>query len=114
MQWTPETSNSKYGESKYLGEMEVWRAQAEGLPTVIVNPSIILGAGDWNDGSTAIFKNVYDEFPWYATGTTGYVDVRDLVRAMLLLMDSNITAERFIISGHNTSYQDVFNSIEDA
>jgi nucleoside-diphosphate-sugar epimerase len=114
MQWTPETSNSKYGESKYLGEMEVWRAQAEGLPTVIVNPSIILGAGDWNDGSTAIFKNVYDEFPWYATGTTGYVDVRDLVRAMLLLMESNISAERFIISGHNTSYQDVFNSIADA
>jgi len=114
MQWTPETSNSKYGESKYLGEMEVWRAQAEGLSTVIVNPSIILGAGDWNEGSTAIFKSVYEEFPWYATGTTGYVDVRDLVRAMILLMESDVSAERFIISGHNASYQHVFYAIADA
>jgi nucleoside-diphosphate-sugar epimerase len=114
MQWTPETSNSKYGESKYLGEMEVWRAQAEGLQTVVVNPSIILGAGDWNEGSTAIFKSVYEEFPWYATGTTGYVDVRDLVNAMIMLMESDVSAERFIISGHNASYQDVFNAIADA
>lgn len=114
MQWTPETSNSKYGESKYLGEMEVWRAQAEGLRTVVVNPSIILGPGDWNEGSTAIFKSVYEEFPWYATGTTGYVDVRDLVKAMIMLMDSDVFAERFIISGHNASYQDVFNAIADA
>lgn len=114
MQWTPETSNSKYGESKYLGEMEVWRAQAEGLQTVVVNPSIILGPGDWNEGSTAIFKSVYEEFPWYATGTTGYVDVRDLVKAMIMLMESDVSAERFIISGHNASYQDVFNAIADA
>ncbi|MEX0636310.1 MAG: NAD-dependent epimerase/dehydratase family protein [Ferruginibacter sp.] len=114
MQWTPETSNSKYGESKYLAEMEVWRAQAEGLTTVIVNPTIILGAGNWHQGSTAIFKSVYEEFPWYATGTTGYVDVRDLVRAMILLMESDVSEERFIISGHNASYQEVFYAIADA
>jgi nucleoside-diphosphate-sugar epimerase len=114
MQWTPETSNSKYGESKYLGELEVWRAQAEGLATVIVNPSIVLGAGDWAEGSTAIFKSVYDEFPWFTTGTTGFVDVRDLVKAMIMLMNSDVTAERFIISGHNASYQEVFNFIADA
>ena len=48
MQWTPETSNSKYGHSKYMGEMEVWRGVAEGLNAVVVNPAIILGPGDWN------------------------------------------------------------------
>ena len=108
MLWTEETSNSKYGHSKYLGEMEVWRGVAEGLNAVIINPSIILGAGNWNEGSTKIFKSVYDEFPWYTEGTSGFVDVKDVAVAMIQLMESNITAEKFIISAENISYQDMF------
>ena len=111
MHWTPETSNSTYGHTKYLGEMEVWRGVAEGLDAVIVNPVIILGPGKWDDGSTAIFRSVMGEFPWYTTGTTGFVDVRDVARAMILLMNSDINGERFIISGENTGYRDVFNMI---
>ena len=114
MQWTEETSNSKYGQSKYMGELEVWRGIAEGLNAVIVNPSLILGAGDWNESSTEIFQSVYKEFPWYADGASGFVDVRDVARAMILLMGSEITAERFILSGENSSYRDLFNKIADA
>jgi nucleoside-diphosphate-sugar epimerase len=111
MQWSPETSNSVYGESKYLGEMEVWRGVAEGLNTVVVNPVIILGAGDWNNGSSAIFKNVYKEFPYYSNGVTGFVDVLDTANAMIALMNSDIKNERFIISNENISYKDLFNMI---
>lgn len=114
MHWTATTSNSRYGESKYLGEMEVWRGIAEGLNAVIVNPTIILGPGDWKEGSTAIFKSAYDEFPWYTTGSTGFVDVRDVAEAMILLMQSDISEEKFIISAHNESYRNVFNGIADA
>jgi nucleoside-diphosphate-sugar epimerase len=114
MNWTPETSNSSYGESKYMGEMEVWRGIAEGMDAVIVNPTIVLGAGNWDDGSTAIFKSVYNEFPWYTNGITGFVDVRDVVNAMILLMESGVSAERFIISGHNETYRNIFNSIAKA
>ena len=111
MQWSEETSNSKYGYSKYLGELEVWRGIAEGLNAVVVNPVIILGAGDWNDSSTKIFKTVYDGFPWYAEGTSGFTDVRDVAAAMIALMKSDISAERFIISAENRSYRDIFNMI---
>ncbi len=114
MTWTPETSNSKYGETKFLGEMEVWRGVAEGLNAVIINPSIILGPGDWDDGSTAIFKTAFNEFPWYTDGVTGFVGVNDVVKSMISLMDSDIAAERFIITGHNESYRNVFNTIADA
>lgn len=114
MNWTPQTSNSRYGESKYLGEMEVWRGIAEGMNAVIVNPTIVLGAGNWEDGSTAIYKSVYNEFPWYTNGATGFVDVRDVVKAMILLMESNVSAERFILSGHNESYRTVLNNIAQA
>jgi nucleoside-diphosphate-sugar epimerase len=109
MNWTEETSNSAYGQSKYLAELEVWRGIAEGLDAVIVNPTIILGAGNWNEGSTKIFQTVYNEFPWYTEGITGFVDVKDVAKAMVLLMESNINAERFIISAENKSYKDVFN-----
>lgn len=111
MVWTEETQNSNYGESKYLGELEVWRGIGEGLDAVIINPAIILGAGDWNSGSSQIFKSAYDEFPWYAEGVNGFVDVRDVAAIMILLMESTISAERFIINAANTSYQKIFNLI---
>jgi dihydroflavonol-4-reductase len=114
MQWSEETSNSVYGESKYLAEMEVWRGIAEGLNAVIVNPTIILGAGDWNNGSTEIFKSIYKEFPYFSEGITGFVDVEDVAAAMMALMQSNISAERFIISAENISYKQLFDMIATA
>jgi dihydroflavonol-4-reductase len=114
MQWTEETSNSKYGQSKYLGELEVWRGIAEGLNAVIVNPTIILGVGDHDESSTKIFKSVYNEFPWYSEGVTGFVDVADVAKAMIQLMESEIVSERFIISAENRTYREVFNSMADA
>lgn len=108
MNWTEETSNSNYGKSKYFGELEVWRGIGEGLQAVIVNPAVILGGDDWEAGSSKIFKSVHDEFPWYSEGVTGFVDVRDVAKSMIALMESNISSERFIISAENKSYKDVF------
>ncbi|KAF0241690.1 MAG: NAD-dependent epimerase/dehydratase [Chitinophagaceae bacterium] len=114
MNWTPETSNSEYGKTKYMAELEVWRGMGEGLDVAVVNPVIILGAGDWNSGSSAIFKSAYDEFPWYTQGMSGFVDVVDVVNAMMTIMESPVSGERFIISGHNTFYREVFNLIAKA
>ena len=108
MNWTNETSNSDYGKSKYLAEMEVWRGIGEGLEAVIINPVIILGAADWNKGSAGMFKSAYNEFPWYTTGSGGFVDVQDVVKAMTLLMESDISDQRFIISAENKTYHQVF------
>lgn len=114
MNWTEETSNSAYGQSKYLAEMQVWRGIGEGLNALMVNPVLIMGAGDWNGGSSQIFKTVYDEFPWYTDGSSGFVDVRDVAGAMIRLMDSEVTAERFILSAENRTFVDVFGLIAKA
>ncbi len=111
MNWTEETSNSRYGQSKYLAELEVWRGIGEGLNAVMVNPVMILGAGDWEGGSSRIFKSVYEEFPWYTEGMTGFVDVRDVAKAMIQLMESDISAQRFIISAEDRSFRDMFDLI---
>jgi dihydroflavonol-4-reductase len=112
--WEESKANSAYGESKYLAEMEVWRAMAEGLNAAIVNPGIILGEGDWTKGSARLMQIVYDEFPWFTNGINAWVDVKDVAAAMVLLMDSDISEERFIISGGNFSYKEVFTKMATA
>lgn len=114
MHWTKETSNSDYGKSKYLAEMEVWRGIGEGLKAVIVNPVIIFGVADWNKGSAGMFKSAFNEFPWYTEGSGGFVDVVDVVKAMTLLMDSDISGQRFIISAENKTYRQVFDMMAKA
>lgn len=111
MNWTEETSNSIYGKSKYLGELEIWRGIGEGLEAVIVNPTLILGGDNWETGSSAIFKNAFNEFKWYTEGVSGFVDVRDVACAMILLMNSEISSQRFILNGENISYREIFSSI---
>jgi dihydroflavonol-4-reductase len=111
--WEDSKMNTNYAISKYYAEMEIWRAMGEGMKTVIVNPSTILGYGDWNNGSCAIFKNVFNQFPWYTNGINGFVDVEDVARATVLLMASDIENQRFILNGDNWSFRQLFNTIAD-
>lgn len=111
VKWDDNANPSVYGKTKYLGELEVWRGIAEGLNAVIVNPVIILGKGDWHSGSGATFKNAYNEFPWYTEGSSGFVDGEDVAKAMVMLMDSEITAERFILSAENWTYRALFTAM---
>jgi len=112
--WEESKTNSAYAESKYLSEMEVWRAMAEGLNAVIVNPSLILGEGDWERSSAKLIQIVAKEFPWYTLGINGWVDVQDVAAAMVMLMDSDISDERFVISCGNFSYKDIFTKMAEA
>ena len=112
-QWEDSSINTNYAISKYNAEMEVWRGIGEGLNAVIVNPSTILGYGDWNNSSSAIFKNAYNEFPWYTNGINGFVAVEDVAKATISLMESDISDERFIVSGDNWTFRKVFNSMAD-
>ena len=111
VKWDDNANPSVYGKTKYLGELEVWRGIAEGLDAVIVNPVIILGKGDWHTGSGATFKNAYNEFPWYTEGSSGFVDGEDVAKAMVMLMDSKITSERFILSAENWTYRGLFTAM---
>ncbi|MEP7257293.1 MAG: NAD-dependent epimerase/dehydratase family protein [Flavitalea sp.] len=111
--WEASKKNTNYAISKYYSEMEAWRGIAEGLSGVIVNPSTILGYGDWNASSCSLFKNIYNNFPWYTNGMNGFVDVEDVSRAIVQLLKSDITSERFIISGDNWSFRKTFDAIAD-
>ena len=108
--WVPSKKNSVYSKSKYGAEREVWRGMEEGLHAVIVNPSVIVGPGYWEENS-GLFRLVHQGLKYYTKGINGYVDARDVARAMRLLMENNCFGERFIVSAANLSYQEFFNLI---
>jgi len=112
--WVNSKYNSYYGITKYLAEQEVWRAYFEGQPIVIVNPALILGEGDWDQSSLQIFRKVYNGLPYYPGGGTGVVDVKDVARFIVLLMESAIQGERYILSAENLSYQSIFTKMAEA
>jgi len=102
-----------YAISKLESEMEVWRGIAEGLDAVIVNPSIIIGPNAGTEGSGALFKTVRDGLKFYTIGSGGFVDVEDVAKCMIALMNSRISGERFIISAENHDYKSLTAEIAD-
>jgi nucleoside-diphosphate-sugar epimerase/catechol 2,3-dioxygenase-like lactoylglutathione lyase family enzyme len=109
--WKVSKENTRYAETKRISENIVWKGMEQGLKAVIVNPTIILGPGDWQKGSSAMFQQVWQGLKFYPRGTGGFVDVRDVSKAMIELMESNASGERFIINGENLSYKKVFELI---
>lgn len=112
--WTNSKWNTPYAISKFHGEVEVWRGIGEGLSAAIVNPSTLLGYGDWTRGSSALFRNVYTEFPWYTEGINGFVDVEDAARAIVDLLETNISGERYILNGDNWTFRRLLETMADA
>jgi len=105
-EWNPEADNSVYAITKYGAELEVWRGTQEGLEAVIVNPGIILGAGYWKGGSSGnLFRQVHDGMKYFVKGVVGYVDVFDVTKAMIKLMQCDIKNERFIVIAENLSFK---------
>jgi len=109
--WLGNSINSTYGESKYKAELEVFRGQEEGLSTVIVNPSVILGFSNWDKSSAQLFKYAWKQRPFYIDGSLNYVDVRDVADASLQLFNSTIEGERFIISAGSIPFKKFFDTV---
>lgn len=100
---------SAYSASKFYAENEVWRASAQGLRTVIVNPAIVLGEGPWERSSGPLIAQAIHGSLFYTDGVKGYVDVRDVARAMVTLSQTEAAmGKRFILSAANLSFRELF------
>jgi dihydroflavonol-4-reductase len=94
----------RYGYVKYLAEMEVQAAVARGLDVVIVNPTVIIGAGDINRvQGGAIIQIAKGRVPLAVAGGLNIVHIEDVVEGHLLAMERGRRGERYILGGENLS-----------
>jgi dihydroflavonol-4-reductase len=91
-----------YGYSKYAAELEVQQAVARGLDVVIVNPSVVVGAGDLNRISGDVIVRVARGQLLVSTGGgINVVHIDDVVRGHLEALEHGKTGERYILGGEN-------------
>lgn len=109
--WVHSAFNSDYAISKYLSEQEVWRGINEGLSATILNPSLILGSGNFKKTSLQMVKKVFQTQGFHPPGGNGFVDVEDVAALAIKALDSEFNSRRYIVSAENLSYKEFFTKI---
>ena len=109
--WEASRLNTEYAKSKYLGELEVWRASSEGINVNVLNPSIILAPYHWDRSSAQLLNFVKKGFPFYPSGNINYVDLRDVGDTILRLYKEDIKDERYILNCGSLSYKVFFEKV---
>lgn len=104
-----------YGYTKALAEKVVQEFVADGLDVVIVNPVVVIGAGDLNMISGTYITQVA-QWQWLVPRTSGGIavsDVRDIAQGHLAAAKKGQTGERYILSTDNLSNDEWFGLIAD-
>ncbi|MCB0637002.1 MAG: NAD-dependent epimerase/dehydratase family protein [Lewinella sp.] len=112
--WQQDRDLNNYELTKTLAEQEVWRGQAEGLEVAVLYPTIVLGAGLWNHGSTQIIQYASGKPAFYPTGATGVVDVRDVAEGVLRTIERDQNGDRFVLNGANVTYRALLEQLSQA
>lgn len=112
--WKTDQRHSNYAISKFKAENEVWRGMEEGLEVIVVNPSVILGPGKVASGSNQLFRKIAEGMLFYSPGGTGFVDVRDVARAMIALHQADIINKRWVLNAVNLPYEQLFKQMAGA
>ena len=106
--WSISNATSEYGKTKHEAELEIFRGIAEGLHANIINPSMIIGPGYWENGTCRFFPRVYQGQKLYPVGGTGFVDVKDVAELCIRLMHKDDSGKRVIANAVNLSFHDFF------
>jgi len=109
--WKQSPKTSGYSISKYSSEKEVWRGIEEGLKCVIVNTSVIFGAGKRQESFITSFLTANKGLRFFTKGQNGFVDARDVADIMVQLTKSDIENERFLCVGHNVPFEELLKKI---
>jgi nucleoside-diphosphate-sugar epimerase len=103
--------NSFYAKTKFLAELEVWRAAAEGMKVCVLYPSLIIGDWDWNKSSMQIFQKVKTGISHYPPGNLGVVSAVDLAKIVSIICGGEIKGQQLLINAEVWTYRDFLNEI---
>jgi dihydroflavonol-4-reductase len=98
-----------YDRSKAAGEDALRALAADGLDAVIVNPTGIVGPVDLGTSRSNSLLGVAarGRLPLVIAGGSDFVDVRDIVDAMIAAVELGRTGENYVLSGHRASLRHI-------
>jgi dihydroflavonol-4-reductase len=96
-----------YCRSKFLAEQEALAASRNGLPVVVVNPTMPIGPGDAHltPPSRMLLGFLNGSTPAYLDCAFNLVDVRDAALGHVLAAERGRTGERYILGGANVGME---------
>jgi dihydroflavonol-4-reductase len=100
--WNFRPERWPYGYAKYLAELEVQKAVAGGLDCVIVNPSVVYGAGDvYRRESSLVMHGARRKLPFLVEGGLNAIHIQDVVEGHLAALERGRRGERYILGAEN-------------
>lgn len=104
-----------YCRSKFLAEQEAFKAAHNGLPVVIVAPTLPIGPGDnrLTPPTRMILNFVNGKTCAYLNCGLNLVDVRDVARGHILAAEYGRRGERYILGNENLYLSDLLLKIEE-
>ncbi len=110
MPFDPYNDRGEYDRSKAKASLEVIKAAEEGLETVIVCPSGVIGPYDYLMSSLAkTFLNfINKKINFVIEGAYDFVDVRDVVAGTVLAAEKGKSGHTYILSGERSSVRELF------
>lgn len=104
---------SPYVESKRRSEALALTAAAEGLPVVVVSPSLVLGLGPARRPLRGPIAEALQGRPrWIVPGGTNVVDVADLVFCLEAAPERGEVGGRYVVGGENLSWMELYRRID--
>lgn len=109
--WSSDKSQH-YALSKFSADKHL--KTVKDLDWTILNPSLIMGPGD-KDNTFHLFKAIKSGKLFFSTeGGNAITDVRDVAKAIMILMDRGRSHENYIASNHNCSFSKLNGLIADS
>ncbi len=109
--WQRQDDTSDYGRSKFLAELEVWRGAAEGLPVLVLAPSVLIGHARQGHGFRKVVELIDQGTGYYPTGRGGFVAAKDAAAFAVEAAEAGLWQEKYILSAENKTYQDIYTHI---
>lgn len=105
-------AKSPYAATKMVAEQALIEARDIGLEPVILNPAEVLGSYDhnlqWGRIVLAIASNA---LPFVPPGGGSFCSATDVAKAHVSALEKGSPGERYILAGHDTTFQDLFGVI---
>ncbi len=103
---------ASYYECKFAMESEVLRACAADLPSVVLNPTAVVGPGEVTPTLGGIVLAVARGWGWaWLEAEVNLIDVRDVAQAHLAAVERGEAGQRYILGGHNLRVREVMDLV---